>query len=147
MLAGEAWEGSLAARPIELSSKSGALAPTVRSLEEAGIAVTMLVSPSLEAVKAAHGLGVTAVELYTGATVDLPTPERRARLEALGDAARLAEKLRMSVSVGGGLDYRSIPEVLASAPSAAVSVGRALAGRALLVGIDRAARDLLALIR
>lgn len=147
VLAAEAWEGSLAARPVELRSQSGVLAPTIRSLEEAGIAVTMLVTPSIDAVKAAHGLGVGGVELYTGATVDLPIAERRPKLESLGDAARLAGKLRMSVGIGGSLNYRSVSEVLAAAPGASVSVGRALVARSLLVGIDRAARDLLALIR
>ena len=54
----------------------------------------------------------------------------------------------MTVSVGGGLDYRSISEVLQMAPSAGrVSVGRAVLARSLLVGMDRAARDFLALVR
>ena len=90
----------------------------MRSLEDSGIAVAMLIAPSLEAVKAAHGVGVTAVEFYTGATVDLPARERRPGLEALADAATLASKLRMSVSVGGGLDYRNVTEVLPSVASA-----------------------------
>ncbi len=148
ILAGEAFEGSLASRPLELRSQSSSLAPIVRSLEEAGIDVAMLVTPGLDSVKAAHGLGVQAVEFFTGATVDLPPAERRVRLEALADAARLAAKLRMTVSVGGGLDYRSISEVLQMAPSAGrVSVGRAVLARSLLVGLDRAARDFLALVR
>jgi pyridoxine 5-phosphate synthase len=148
VLAGDTLEGTLASRPVELRSQSSGLAPVVRSLEEAGIDVAMLVAPSLDAVKAAHGLGVRGVELFLGATVDLPPVERRGRLEALADAARLASKLRMKVSVGGGLDYRSVAEVLPMAPSAdRVSVGRALLARAVLVGLDRAVRDFLALVR
>ena len=66
-------------------------------------------------------------------------------LGELADAAKLPAKLRMSVSIGGGLDYRSVSEVLYVVPSIdRVSVGRALVARALLVGIDRAVRDLLA---
>ncbi len=77
LLAGDTFEGTLASRPVELRSQSSALAPIVRSLEEAGIEVAMLVTPALESVKAAHGLGVHRVELFTGATVDLPPVERR----------------------------------------------------------------------
>lgn len=148
VLAGDVLEGSLASRPLELRSQSAVLAPIVRSLEEAGIDVAVLVTPALESVKAAHSLGVKSVELFTGSTVDLPPAERRGRLEALSDAVRLAAKLRMTVSLGGGLDYRSVREVLPMAPSAdRVSVGRALVARTLLVGMDRAVRDFLALIR
>jgi pyridoxine 5'-phosphate synthase PdxJ len=54
----------------------------------------------------------------------------------------------MTLSIGGGLDYRSVSEVLPMAPSVGrISVGRALLARSLLVGMDRAARDFLALIR
>jgi pyridoxine 5-phosphate synthase len=54
----------------------------------------------------------------------------------------------MKVSVGGGLDYRSVAEVLPVAASAdRVSVGRALLARAVLVGLDRAVRDFVALVR
>ncbi|MEE2673337.1 MAG: pyridoxine 5'-phosphate synthase [Myxococcota bacterium] len=148
VLAGDTFEGTLASRPVDLRSQSSGLTPIVRTLEEAGIDVAMLVTPALDSVKAAHGLGVQTIELFTGATVDLPGAERQGRLEGLADAARLAAKLRMTVGIGGGLDYRSVSEVLSVAPAVArVSVGRALLARALLVGMDRAARDFLALIR
>ena len=148
VLAGDTFEGTLASRPVDLRSQSSGLTAVVRTLEEAGIDVAMLVTPALDSVKAAHGLGVQTIELFTGATVDLPGVERRGRLEGLADAARLAAKLRMSVGIGGGLDYRSVSEVLSVAPAVArVSVGRALLARALLVGMDRAARDFLVLIR
>lgn len=148
LLAGDAFEGTLAPRALELRSQSGSITPIVRALEEAGIDVAMLVTPALDAVKAAHGLGVQSIELFTGSTVDLPAVERRGRLEALADAARLASKLRMNLAVGGGLDFRSVSEVLPMTPSAGrVAVGRSLVARSLLVGMDRAAQDFLALIR
>jgi pyridoxine 5-phosphate synthase len=144
LLSDDFWEGTLAARPLDPRTPPAGLASVIRSLEEAGIGTSLLVAPSLDAVKAVHGLGVGAVELYSGATVDLPPVERQPRLEELADSAKLGAKLRMNVSVGGGLDYRSVSEVLRIVPSIGrVSVGRALVARALLVGIDRAVRDLI----
>ena len=147
-LSAEAWEGTIAGRPLEPRNAPSGLASVIRSLEEAGIVVGMVVAPTLDAVREVHRLGLSSVELYTGSTVDLPASERRPRLEELADAAKLAAKLRMTVSVGGGLDYRSVTEILrASASIQGVSIGRALIARALLVGIDRAARDFIALVR
>ena len=94
-------------------------------------------------MKRAHAEGLEAVELHTGAIVDLPPPERRVELERLGDAVRLAAKLRMAVGAGGSLGYRSLPELLEAAPALQwVAVGRAAVTRAVLVGLDRALTDL-----
>ena len=136
------------AGPVDLRGRSGPIEPVVRALGEAGIATVAVVSSDLESVKLAHGHGVAGVEFYTGATVDLPPAERRGELERLGDAVRLASKLRLHIGLGGGLGYRTLAEVLDAAPAVeSVTVGRAALARAILVGLDRALRDLKALVR
>jgi pyridoxine 5-phosphate synthase len=132
-----------AALPLDFRAWSNVLAPTLRTLGEAGLVCVALVGPELANVKAAHAVGAHGVELYTGALVDLPPAERVEALARLGDAARLAAKLRLDVGLGGRLDEHSLAAVLEAAPIAtSVAVGRAFVGRAALVGIDRATRDL-----
>jgi pyridoxine 5-phosphate synthase len=142
----------LAAEPLRGAHEAGALDPAalrgpvhaaVRALREAGIPAWARLAPDLEAVKAARGADVAGVELVTTALVDLPEGERAPALERFGDAARLAAKLRLPVRAGGALDARRLRALLAAAPVVeGVTVGRELAARALLVGIDRAVRDL-----
>lgn len=135
------------AAPLELGVRGVPLQPMVRALAEAGIPAAALVSPGLEAVKRVHAEGVPAVEFYTGAIVDLPAAERRAELERLSDSVKLASKLHLGIGIGGGLGYRSLPELLEACPAVeSVAVGRAALGRALLVGLDRALRDLSQLV-
>lgn len=132
-----------AALPLDFRAWSNVLAPTLRTLAEAGLASVALVGPDLAHVKAAHAVGARGVELYTGARVDLPLAERAEALARLGDAARLAAKLRLEVGIGGRLDEHSLGPVLEAAPIAtSVAVGRAFVRRAALVGVDRAVRDL-----
>jgi pyridoxine 5-phosphate synthase len=119
----------------------------VRTLGEAGIPTEALIAPDLDAVKRARAEGVSGVEFFTAAIVDLPANERRVELERLGDAVRLASKLQLTIGVGGGLGYRTLRDVLDAVPAAGrVAVGRAALARAVLVGLDRAVRDLRALI-
>jgi pyridoxine 5-phosphate synthase len=133
--------------PLELGSRGAALPPVLRALREAGIPVAALVAPQLEAVKIAHAEGAPAVEFFTGAIVDLPGAERESALAGLGDAVRMAAKLRLEVALGGGLGYRNLRDVLRAAPAAQrVAVGRAAISRALLVGLDTALRDLRSLL-
>jgi pyridoxine 5-phosphate synthase len=120
----------------------------IHGLQEAGIPVSLRVPPKLDAVKAAHEERATGVELYTAAILDLPEAERKAELESLADAVRLAAKLRLRIAIGGGLGYATVSEVLDGVPATeCVAVGRAAISRALLVGMDRAIRDLRAAVQ
>jgi pyridoxine 5-phosphate synthase len=138
VLASESRDGGLSA-PLDLRLAGPALAPAVRMLRDAGLKVGALVVADLEAVKFAHAAHVEAVDLFTGATTDLPEPSKRTALERLGDAARLASKLRLEVGISGALGLRDLPAVLAAAPVVErVAVGRAFVARAQLIGIERA---------
>jgi pyridoxine 5-phosphate synthase len=145
---------SLAGRALDLGSGRGArgenrtrLAPVMRPLAEAGIDTWLRVAPRLDAVKAAHVENATGVEIFTGGIVDLPRAERDTELESLRETVRLASKLGMSIGLGGGLGYRSLSEVLEGAPAVGtVAVGREVVSRAILVGLDRALRDLKKLV-
>lgn len=128
--------------PVDARVSGPALAALLRTFADARIRTSVRVAPDLDAVRAAHVQGVADVELFTGWLVDLPETERRTALVALGDAARLASKLRMGIALAGGLDDRNLAEVIEAAPAAErVVLGRGLARRALLVGLDRAVRD------
>ncbi|MEN8181792.1 MAG: pyridoxine 5'-phosphate synthase [Myxococcota bacterium] len=136
------------AAPLDFRAYGASLSPVVRMLVEAGLHVSALVHPDLEAVKAAYQADLHGVDLWTAAVVDLPRRERAQASERLGDAARLAAKLRLEVTLSGGLGPRSLPTVLAAAPVAGrVVVGRGFAARALLLGMDRSVRDLLEQLR
>jgi pyridoxine 5-phosphate synthase len=148
VLSSESRNGTGCAGPLNLRAWRSGLAPSVRTLGEAGLAVVVRVAPDLEAVKAVRAADVGSVELYTGAIVDLPEAERARALDRLAEAARLAAKLRMRVALGGGLDLESVSELVAAVPVAErVAVGRAWAWRSALVGVDRATRDLTARLR
>ena len=143
VLSGESYDRAQAAHPVDLRMQATAVQSLVRSFEDAGIPCVLLIPPEIDCVKVAHGLGVHGVDLYTGATLDLPPREQAGALEALGDAARLAGKLHLEVGLAGSIDAASGRRLLEFVPSAErIVVGRALLGRALLVGMDRAVRDL-----
>lgn len=142
ILVADRHETSGHAPPVDPRVAETGLTSVLRSFDDAGIPATVRVSPTLDAVRAVHALGVRDVELFTGYLVDLPEAERRAGLVTLGDTARLASKLRLGFALAGGLDDRNVRDVLEAAPSAErVVFGRGLARRALLVGLDRALRD------
>ncbi len=122
--------------------------PVLRGLADARIPVSAIVAPELEAVKTAHAAGLERLELATDRIVDVPEEDRGPLLEQLTDAGRLAAKLRMPVALAGGLDRRNLPGLLSRVPTAGrVVAGDAVWAEAVLVGLDRAVRDLRAGLR
>lgn len=142
VLASEAREAPAFPMPLDFRAWGAALPPAVRTLREAGLPVRALVQADLEAVKACHAADIDGVDLHTGTVLDLPDGARSSAFERLGDAVRLAAKLRLRVGVAGGITLPAVPELLEAAPAIErVCVGRALFERALLVGADRSVRD------
>lgn len=143
VLASEPTQSRLDAAPLDAAALRHALPPAARALREAGIPVWVRIAPEPESVKLARGTEIAGVELSSVGTVDVPESERAEALERLGDAARIAAKLRLPIGVAGRLEAGRVRGLLQAAPIIErVVVGRALVARALLVGIERALREL-----
>ena len=84
--------------PVDARVAGASLAAMLRTFADARIRTSVRVAPDLDAVRSAHVQGVNDVELFTGWLVDLPEADRRAGLVALGDAARLASKLKQALA-------------------------------------------------
>ncbi len=63
------------------------------------------------------------------------------------DAARHARSLGLKVKCGHGLNYRNIKPFRGRQEFAEFSIGHAIIARAVLVGIERAVREMLELIK
>jgi pyridoxine 5-phosphate synthase len=113
--------------------------PMVKTLQDAGIEVSLFIDPELEQVKEAHKLDAHAVELNTEAG----NPRaREAAVRKLLDAARLGRKLGLAVHAGHGLDYQNVAEIAAMSEIVELNIGHSIVARAVLVGMERAVREM-----
>ncbi len=128
---------------LDVVLNSVQLRPVVKTLAEAGIEVSLFVDPELEQVKEAHKVDARAVELNTAAWSDAANGRaREAALRKLTDAARLGRKLGLSVHAGHGLDYQNVGEIAAMSEISELNIGHAIVARAVLVGLERAVREM-----
>jgi len=124
------------------------LRSSVKTLAEAGIEVSLFVDPELEQVKEAHKLGAAGVELNTAPWAD--SADDRARegaLRQVTDTGRLARKLGLEVHAGHALTYLNVAPVAAISEISELCIGHSIVARALLVGMERAVRDMTELLR
>ncbi len=121
---------------------------TVDLLRQGEIRVSLFVDPDLQQVKAAHRLGADAIEIHTGAYCDARgAAEARKELEKIETCIRAGHKLGLGVNAGHGLNYRNILEVVALGGIEEFNIGHSIVSRAVLIGLERAVREMAALVR
>ncbi len=120
----------------------------VKTLHDAEIRVSIFIDPDLDQVKAAHRAEAQAIEFHTGRYCEarLASDQRR-ELARLVDACKAAAKLGIEVAAGHGLNYQNVLPVAAIPEIEELNIGHSIVGRAVLVGMERAVREMKELIR
>ena len=123
------------------------LRDVVRRLQESEIQVSLFVDPLADQIEAAREIGADKIEIHTGAYANARTEDQqRELLEVVRAGARLARELGLGVNAGHGLNYLNMIRFRAIGDVEEVSIGHAVIARAVFVGIDRAVREMLALV-
>jgi pyridoxine 5-phosphate synthase len=133
---------------LEVAAQVAALTETRRRLNDAGIAVSLFIAPDPAQVEAAARVGSQFVELHTGSFAEhYAEPAARQReLERLVAAARQAHALGLRVNAGHGLNYVNLPALWAVPHLVELNIGHSIISRAVFTGLDRAVREMLALM-
>jgi pyridoxine 5-phosphate synthase len=132
---------------LDLVIHKSAIGEMVNTLQDGGLPVGIAVDPDPAQVKVVHQLNAGEVEIIAGGYSAAATAKRQQEaLTRLQDATSLARKLKLRVTVRGGLDYQNIRPLLALLRADSYCVGYSLLARAVVVGIDRAVRDLKTLL-
>jgi pyridoxine 5-phosphate synthase len=132
---------------LEVAGNREALAGYLLALKAEGLRVSLFVDPVNPQINAAKEVGAEWVELHTGTYAEAPTRAEATRLfQELLEAARHARSLGLKVKCGHGLNYRNIKPFRGREEFAEYSIGHAIIARAVLVGIERAVREMIALI-
>jgi len=133
---------------LEVSFNRDPVAKQVALLKEADIAVSLFIDPDLDQIRAAHKVDADLIEINTAKYTEARDPDDAAKeLEKILNAAKSAAKLGLGVAAGHGLNYTNIRPVVAIAEIEEFNIGHAIVARAVLVGLDRAVREMSDLVK
>lgn len=125
-----------------------AIAEVVERLQNGGIAVSLFVDPDPDQVKASNKVGADYIEIHTGTFAEAKDwKTEQAELERIGNAVKLGAKLGLGINAGHGLNYANIRKITALGGIEEFNIGHSIISRAVLVGLDRAVRDMVDLIK
>ena len=138
-------EGGLALGDAE---GRGRIREALDRLAAAGVKTSLFIDPDPETIEASAALGADAIELHTGAYANgwrkgrVPGEEVR-RLET---GAELGASLGLHVHAGHGLTYENVTPIAAIGPIEELNIGHSIVSRAVLVGMERAVREMKAIV-
>ncbi|MEW5949171.1 MAG: pyridoxine 5'-phosphate synthase [Thermodesulfobacteriota bacterium] len=132
---------------LDISRKS-LLKKAITTLKKDGILISLFINPEPADVKVSQGLGADFVEIHTGRYADAQNEaEKERELSRIRKAVETAHRLKLRINAGHGLNYTNIKPLVAWPEIEEFSIGHSIIGRAVLVGIEKAVREMLALIR
>jgi pyridoxine 5-phosphate synthase len=144
-------------KPGEITSSAGwpadstprALSDAVAELGRQGIRVSLFVDPEEHAVRWAASVGADRVELYTepyARAFEAGVAKAEESFRRYAAAAEIAHQLGLGVNAGHDLDLKNLTLFRTLPHLQEVSIGHALIGRAIFVGLSTVVQEYLAVL-
>jgi pyridoxine 5-phosphate synthase len=132
---------------LDVIAGAPALRQHIAQMKENGIIVSLFVDPDLAQIEQSVEVGADVIEIHTGRYCDASSEgARQAELAKIAQAIHAARQSGLGVNAGHGLNYYNVQAVVALGGIAEFNIGHSIIARALLVGLDRAVREMKALI-
>ena len=142
---------------LDVIANFSAVKKSVDALSKQGIFVSLFIDPDLKQIKASAKLNIFQVEFCTakyahlceapGSSTVRNTKDISKEVERIKKAARAAVLAKIGVAAGHGLTYRNIAPIAQIAEIEEFNIGHNIIARASLVGLDRAVREMIDLLR
>ncbi len=122
-----------------------ALTETRRRMNDAGIEVSLFITPDPQQIDAAAQVGCQFVELHTGAFAGSyhRKRERNDEIDRLVAAAKQARGLGLKINAGHGLNYQNLPLLHLVPHLDELNIGHSIVSRSVVVGLATAVREML----
>jgi pyridoxine 5-phosphate synthase len=138
---------------LRIASDDCRLIDTIEALQSHGILVSLFIEPEVETVRTAAQLKADAIELHTGSWANAWQRAQRRRdrehaaaceaeLRRLELAAAHAAEAGIRLHAGHGITYHNVHELLHLPLLHELNIGHTIVSRAVLVGMERAVREM-----
>jgi pyridoxine 5-phosphate synthase len=132
---------------LDVASEVSRFREVTTRFHKKNILVSLFVAPTETQIKSAQKTGADFIELHTGEYANARGRDIDMQLDRLKKAARFASKSGLQVNAGHGLDYNNLKPVAMIDEIGEFSIGHALISHALFVGMERAVKEMIAILK
>ena len=132
---------------LDVASSREKLKDIIGLLHEGGIIVSLFIDPDIDQIKASHKVNADYIEIHTERYANAKRiKDEDKEIDSITQAAKLAYKLGLGVNAGHGLNYRNVKRLAQIQEIVEFNIGHSIISRGILVGLDRAVREMRELI-
>ncbi len=132
---------------LDVLGQHARVAEVISRLHDAGISVSLFLNPDPRQIEVAAEVRADAVELHTGQyALAKPGPQQHKELETLKTAGAKVCRCGLVLHAGHGLTYRNVQPVASIDRMHELNIGHSIVARAIMVGFERAVREMKRLV-
>jgi pyridoxine 5-phosphate synthase len=133
---------------LDVVSNFNRIKQAFHKLDKQAIMVSLFIDPDKKQIDAARKLGIRTVELHTGRYADARNKKEQDKyFKELETAVKYARGKGLHVYAGHGLNYYNVSKVAKIEGIEELNIGYSIVCRAVLVGLERAVREMKVLMR
>jgi len=132
---------------LDVAGLFESLQPTIKTLQAAGIKISMFIDPDIEQIEASASIGAEMVELHTGCFANAFGEQRKVEINRLTAASTKGHTLGLQVNAGHGINYTNIVDLYDVPHFAEFNIGHSIVARSVRVGFQQAVAEMAELMK
>lgn len=132
---------------LDMAAQKERLKEAIKKIQSANIPVSLFINPHIMDVDISKEVGADMVEIHTGLYANAKVKRQEAELHRVMEAVNIANKLDLAVNAGHGLNYFNVKSIASLEGIRGLYIGHSIISRAVLVGIERAVKEMKELIK
>jgi pyridoxine 5-phosphate synthase len=131
---------------LDVSGEKAHIMVAIKKLRDAGIPVSLFINPDIKDIQISKEIGADMVEIHTGLYSNSSGERNLVELRRVTGAVHMARELDLYANAGHGLNYQNVKGIASIKEIRGLYIGHSIISRALLVGVEAAAREMKELI-
>ncbi len=132
---------------LDVRSQKTVVKEAVRRIRNAGIPVSLFINPDIDVIELSKQVNADMVEIHTGLYANARGKKQESELKRISIAVKHAINIGLHVNAGHGLNYFNVSKVVSIPGIRGLYIGHSIVSRAVLVGMERAVREMKDLIK
>jgi pyridoxine 5-phosphate synthase len=127
---------------LDMKSQKIHLKNSIKILKDKGLLISLFINPSRVDIEISKETGADMVEIHTGNYANAGGEKKEKELLRVITAVGEAADIGLKVNAGHGLNYNNVAKIAEIEDIRGLYIGHSIISRAVLVGIERAVREM-----
>ncbi len=133
---------------LDVLKSPESVAHVINEIKAGGIFVSVFIDPNLKQIEVVKKAGADMVEIHTGIYANAKNEKGQDNeLIKIREAVEFSDKVGLRVAAGHGLNYTNVRKVSTLKGIEELNIGHSIIANAVMVGIEKAVREMVALCR